>query len=92
MSEPTRDDEEAGYPPHEFTPVETKMLAVLSDGMPHGKEELHECLWDREGTVDNIRMHISNMRKKLERHGHTIVCVTLWRKAFYRHVRLLRRN
>jgi DNA-binding CsgD family transcriptional regulator len=75
--------------PTEFTPVERRMLQVLSDGLPHTPQELHSCLWDDQGEVANIRRHIYEMRQKLRPKGHDIVCEVNRRQTFYRHVRLL---
>jgi hypothetical protein len=59
-----------------FTPTQRRMLAVLSDGMAHSREELHACLMDELGPVENIHFHISLMRTKLRRAGMDIVSET----------------
>ena len=59
----------------EFTPTERDILAVLSDGMPHSRTELHACLPDELGGFVNLRMHISRMRKKLRPAGQDITSV-----------------
>ncbi len=71
-----------------FTAVELRILAVLSDGMRHRKEELLPCLWADGGTAANLRIHITNIRKKLPQ-GQTIICENANRVNGYRHVRLL---
>jgi hypothetical protein len=55
-----------------FTPVERKMLAVLGDGRPHARPELHACLYDDLGTAANIRWHVMNLRRKLALFGETV--------------------
>ena len=72
-----------------FTPTQLKMLSILSDGMPHTRQELHSCLPDELGPLSNIRIHIHNIRKSLRSKGEDIVCETTGRALFYRHVRLL---
>ena len=73
-----------------YTETESKMLQVLSDGMPHRREELHACLWDEAGCLKNICIHISRLRKKLRSKGQHIVCEYADRTYHYRHIRLLR--
>lgn len=73
-----------------FTPTQLKILDLLSDGMPHLRKEIHECLWDEQGALGNIRPHISAIRKVLRPKGEDIVCeLTYQRRLCYRHVRLL---
>lgn len=73
-----------------LSPTQRKMLEVLADGLPHSREDLHACLWDRDGALSNIRAHISALRKHLREHGENIVCELHKRTIHYRHVRLLR--
>jgi hypothetical protein len=65
------------------------MLSILSDGQPHAKEELHCCLYDDQGSVNNVRQHVVRLRRKLEKQGEYIVCEIRYRRAYYRQVRLL---
>lgn len=75
----------------EWTPTERRMLAVLSDGLPHTRGELHACLWDDHAALQAIRFHISCIRRKLAPLGETIVCELHLGTVHYRHVRLLTR-
>lgn len=77
--------------PSKFTPVQLKMLEVLSDGRPHTKEELHACLADELGPLRNICAHITGIRKQLQRRGEDIECIApaKGRRTMYRHIRLL---
>ena len=77
-------------PPAKLTPTERKILALLSDGLPHAREEIHSLLWDELSQRETIRYHISKLRKKLPP-GHIIVCVRGYGKDShrYQHVRLL---
>ena len=72
-----------------FTPTERAMLAVLSDGLPHRRQELIACLPDELGLAVNMQMHVSRARKKLRPVGQDIVCEIVNRQFCYRHVRLL---
>lgn len=75
--------------PKDFTPVQRKMLAVLSDGRPHKKTELHRCLYDELGESDNVFFHLSRMRKHLRPAGQDIICELYRGALYYRHIRLL---
>jgi hypothetical protein len=66
------------------------MLAVLSDGMAHTKAELHSCLPDELGSLDNVKVHVTNIRKKLRLKGEDILCTRIhMSEPIYRHVRIL---
>ena len=73
----------------DFTPVQQRMLAVLADGLPHTREEIHACLWDERGAMSNIRFHISMIRKVLRPKGQDILIEYIKKKLHYRQVRLL---
>lgn len=72
-----------------YTPTQKRMLAVLRDGLPHTREELHACLPDDLSELRAIQAHISHIRKHLRVVGEEIVCEYYLRKLHYRHVRLL---
>lgn len=64
-----------------FTPVEQKMLKVLSDGRGHKTMELYNCLVDDLSPIRNVSVHVRNIRQKLRRVGEAIVAVkpgTYW--------------
>ncbi len=71
-----------------FTPTEGKIMAILGDGLLHSREELHACLPDELGKRDNLKVHLSNIRKKLNPIGQDIVFVSGGRPC-YRLVRFL---
>lgn len=73
----------------QFTPTQQAMLKVLSDGMPHTREELHACLPDNLGALSNIRAHIANIRKALRPIGQDVVCELFRGTIHYRQIRLL---
>ena len=74
---------------HAYTPTERRIMEVLSDGMYHTREELHECLNDDLCVLSRIQMHVSNIRKKLNRIGQDIICGLHRGKPHYRLVRML---
>jgi len=75
------------YAKNSVSPIEQKLLDVLSDGKVHSREALKLCLSDEELTADEaIKMQISNLRKILRPQGRDIV---LWGTGHYRMMRLL---
>ncbi len=74
-----------------FTPTQTRMLEVLSDGEPHSRQELHACLYDNDpqASLSNINNHITAIRAKIKPLGESILCVLVARQPHYRHVKLL---
>ena len=72
-----------------FTPTQLAMLRVLADGCSHTREELHDCLPDELGALQNIQRHIAAIRKVLRPRGQDIVCELARGTIHYRHVRLL---
>lgn len=74
----------------EWTPTQSRILAVLADGRPHPPRELRACLWDDlAASPSAVRRHVSAMRGKLRRAGLDIVCVLQGRGGRYRLVGLL---
>lgn len=71
-----------------FTPIETKILQILGDGMPHTAKEIIGLV-DPEWAPYNLESHISHLRIKLRPIGHDILCVTGNHVNVYRHVRIL---
>jgi hypothetical protein len=74
-----------------YTRTQQRILATLSDGLPHTAEELRPCLYDDMGGKDGVAFHISKLRKIMKESnvGETIVCELSYRRTFYRHVRLI---
>jgi hypothetical protein len=73
----------------EFTPTQSKILAVLSDGNPHPFKELLDCLPDNMSEVTALREMLRKMRKVLRPRGEDIICQHVNHSHRYRHVRLL---
>lgn len=55
-------------------PVQQKILNLLSDGLWHSKEEVHGCLVDDMGPIDNISPHLYALRKYLHSKRLYIIC------------------
>ena len=72
-----------------FTPTETRLLKVLSDGERHLTTELHAQLDDELQSRLNVSVHMHNIRKKLKLKGETVLCEYYFGRRYYRHVRLL---
>ena len=70
----------------ELSPVLRAMAAILADGMPHPVEELHKCCGP--SSRDNVRKQLFKLRAFLPR-GEAVICEIRYKKAYYRHVRLL---
>ncbi len=76
-----------------FTPTEKRILAVLSDGMGHTRDELFDCLSDELQNKGNVGSVLCNLRSKLLQKGETVVCVMgQGYKKYYQHFRLIRRD
>lgn len=75
----------------DWTPTESRILAVLADGRPHSRAEILACLDDELAMPTAIFFHISNIRKKLAPFGQTVLCLTSTRAqpVSYRHVQIL---
>lgn len=68
----------------EFTPKETQLLELLSDGKSHLKTEIQDKL-----DMDVLHQLMTNLRRKLNPIGQDIVCTIDRRRTAYQHVRLL---
>lgn len=74
-----------------FTPTETRLLKILSDGNRHHKDELFECLDDDMSSLNALAKAICLLRKKLP-NGDGILVEWWRRKRFYRLVRYIGRE
>ena len=72
-----------------LTPTQARMLAVLSDGRPHDRKELHGCLDDDLAALTSIQPHLTRIRDKIRGKGEDILCVLQYRTIKYHHVRVL---
>lgn len=72
-----------------FTPTQSRIMAVLSDGRAHSAQELQSCLYDDLGVITNVKFHITMIRKILRPLGQDIVFLRREDRAWYAHVRIL---
>lgn len=75
--------------PRKYSPIQQRLLTVLSDGLEHHRNDLMPCIGDELTTVKNMRNHIRLLRRKLQPIGEDILCVWTSHGFRYRHVRLL---
>lgn len=70
-----------------YTPTQQKILDKLADGLGHGVEEiLSEIGLSKEELArETLRVHISNLRRKLRDRGMSV----LFERSGYRLVRLI---
>lgn len=74
-----------------FTPVQSKLLQLLSDGQPHSYNELLSCL-SENAKLSSLKVHLSEIRKIVNPVGEEIICEIYKRKRCYRHINLLRQG
>lgn len=76
----------------DLTPTQQRIIKLLSDGLPHTREEIHSLLDDALTELSAVRKHVCLVRAKLAGRGETILCELVNRRICYRHVRLLSPN
>lgn len=73
-----------------YTPTQKRILAVLSDGLPHTRDELMRCLNDDMAEEGTLKAHIQMIRNKLRPIGQNIISECHGRGSFfYRLTRLI---
>ncbi len=72
-----------------FTPTEQAILELLSDGMPHPRDEVKRLLPDDLADARAIAVHVCNLRRKIGRVGQDIIFTIDRRRKCYRLVRML---
>jgi hypothetical protein len=75
----------------EFTETQERILALLSDGLPHTRSEIHGCLPDDMGAITNIKAHLTAIRKKLPPGEMILFTIDRLNRRVYQHVRQIRR-
>lgn len=71
-----------------LTPIQEKLLEILSDGENHSREELLKACGPAGKAT--VKAHICYLRKKLRGKNHEIVTVYIYpNKIAYRHMRHL---
>lgn len=54
-------------------PTEQRILDLLSDGQRHTREEIKGLLDDELADMVTVRIHVSNLRKKIAAKGENVV-------------------
>lgn len=76
-----------------YTPIEQRIIDLLSDGLPHHPYELIECIYpnikEPSKYKHNITAHIFYLRAKVRAKGEDIVTELRKGGYHYRHVILL---
>lgn len=72
-----------------YTPIEQRIIDLLSDGLPHDRKELLECLNDRLANYNSLAAAIMRLRPKVRELNQEIVTEHYQGCIAYRHVILL---
>lgn len=73
-----------------YTNTQRRILALLSDGQGHTKQEIFDtCIEDELAKLSAVNPHIMNLRRKLQESGQTIVLERNGGVGRYRIARLL---
>jgi hypothetical protein len=71
------------------TKTQAKILALLSDGLPHRRDDMVLAVFDQHEEKLALQMQVSLLRKILRPQGEDILCVVQGYVHYYQHVRLL---
>jgi DNA-binding response OmpR family regulator len=72
-----------------FTLTERAILDLLADGVARPVDDVVKVLGDPYAERATLRVHISNMRKKIGHLRHEIVCEYRNQRTMYRYVLLV---
>jgi len=77
------DDEMERYKECELTPTQEAYLSIMLDGQSHAKEEFQQFALSDSGLMGQIPVHMTELRKKLEPLGETVLNVYRYKKYSY---------
>lgn len=66
-----------------LTPIQQRILQLLSDGRSHARAELHACLDDELAMLTSLKFHVSRLRQKLRPTGRTVHCEIQHGTSYY---------
>ena len=66
-----------------FTPTQNAILTVLSDGVPHHRQELMDCIDDPEPSSNQFHQALFRLRQRLKPLGQNIIVTLLNRRIAY---------
>lgn len=72
-----------------WSPIQFKMLQILSDGQWHTYYELFNCLDDELAGDTTVPTHLSAIKKKLELRSEGIASIKFNGTLHYQHVRMV---
>ncbi len=75
--------------PSGYTPIEQRMINLLSDGIRHSYEEMFQCLDDELAGNTAVLFHITNLKNKLAKKGFGITSQRENKVTYYRMVRFI---
>lgn len=73
----------------DYTPTQRMLLEVLSDGLPHKRDDLRRLIDPDLCERATLRVHISHLRHHLRLDGQNILCVWHKRVWCYQQVKLI---
>jgi hypothetical protein len=72
-----------------YTPIEQRIIDLLSDGLPHERNEMCACIAPGSKNVNSLAVHIFYLRQKVRELKQDIVTEHRRGGIHYRHVILL---
>ncbi len=72
-----------------WTPIQGRIIELLSDGQYHRQPEVLTCLGDPEADLGALRAHLVKIREKLRPIGEEISTDRSNGNTRYRHVRIV---
>lgn len=72
-----------------WTPIQGRIMEMLSDGGPKTREQLLECLQDSEGEAGALAVHLTCLRRLINPRGYDITCRLSGGASWYRLVRFI---
>ena len=70
-----------------FTPTQRRIIDLLKDGQPHKRDEVRQCV-DDLASLETLKQHLIELRKKLRPHGYDVICQILNRGYHHRLIRV----
>jgi hypothetical protein len=68
--------------------MQQRIVDLFKDGIRHSVDEIANVI-DKYATAENVRNHISVLRKILNPIGYDIVCETRYKRTTYRMVMMI---
>lgn len=72
-----------------LSPTQQRIMDVLQDGLAHPFSEVAACINDEMSGRANVRVHVSNLRRAVQRGGLSIAMHIRQRVTYYQLVRTM---